>query len=234
MILRGIGAPAGEPPQIAINTPSRSGARRRPYFQAPEAQLSAASVVSLNEYALVGNTLCEQEGLASLVLQAREGSEAALETLICRFQTRIAAFVYTQVGRDDAIEDICQNVFLKMIWGLAKLKSVESFEPWLFRIARNACRDFIRRKRLWGLLVPFESKHEQLAAVPPAREASLEKFHAALEEMPEGQRELIVLLADNDWSYEELARITRSTVSSVKSRLFRARESLRRRMVGED
>lgn len=182
----------------------------------------------------MANTLSQKEGLASLVLQAREGSEAALEALICRFQNRIAAFVYTQVGRDDAIEDICQNIFLKMISGLGKLRNVESFEPWLFRIARNACKDFLRRKRLWRLLVPFESKHEKVTILPRAQDAELEKFRAALEEIPEGQRELIVLLADNNWSYEELARITRSTVSSVKSRLFRAREFLRQRMVDED
>jgi RNA polymerase sigma-70 factor (ECF subfamily) len=121
-----------------------------------------------------------------------------------------------------------------MISGLAKLKKAESFEPWLFRIARNACRDFVRRKRLWRLLVPFESTHEQVAAVPPARDANLEKFRAALEEMPEAQRELIVLLADSDWSYEELARITKSSVSSVKSRLFRAREFLRQRVGDEE
>jgi RNA polymerase sigma-70 factor, ECF subfamily len=182
----------------------------------------------------VANTVCEPEELASLVLRARGGSEAALEVLIGRFQARIAGFVYSQVGSEDAIEDICQNVFLKMIYGLAKLKHVESFEPWLFRIARNACNDFIRRKRLWRLLVPFEREHEQVAIVPPASDAKLEAFRTALEEMPQGQKELIVLLADNDWSYEELARITRSTVSSVKSRLFRAREFLRQRIVDED
>jgi RNA polymerase sigma-70 factor, ECF subfamily len=183
---------------------------------------------------LVANTFCEQEGLARLVVRAREGSEAALELLIGRFQTRIAGFVYSLVGSDDAIEDICQNIFLKMISGLTKLKNAKSFEPWLFRIARNACTDFIRRKRLWRLVVPFEKEHEQIGAVTHACDPKLEAFRSALEQMPKHQKELIVLLADNDWSYEELAEITGSTVSSVKSRLFRAREFLRRRMLDED
>jgi DNA-directed RNA polymerase specialized sigma24 family protein len=52
--------------------------------------------------------------------------------------------------------------------------------------------------------------------------------------MPPNQKELILLLAENDWSYEHLAEITRSSVSAVKSRLFRAREYLRQRIADED
>jgi RNA polymerase sigma-70 factor (ECF subfamily) len=181
----------------------------------------------------VANTGCEQEGVAGLVLRAQGGSEAALETLICRFQDRVAGFVYSLLGDEEAIEDICQNIFLKMISGLARLKTAESFETWLYRIARNACVDFLRRKRLRRFLIPFEEKHEQVASVLPTNEGKVEAFRVALAEMPQAQKELILLLADHDWSYEDLAKITGSTLSSVKSRLFRAREFLRQRIADE-
>jgi len=59
-------------------------------------------------------------------------------------------------------------------------------------------------------------------------------FRVAVEGLPRAQKELILLLAENDWSYEQLAEITNSTVSAVKSRLFRAREFLRGRETDED
>ena len=108
----------------------------------------------------------EVEDLAALIRRAQDGSGAALEILITRFQDRIAGFVYSLIGRDDAIEDLCHDIFIKMISGLSGLKNPDSFEAWLFRIARNVAMDSLRRKRLWRLFVPFEPKHEQIAEAP--------------------------------------------------------------------
>ena len=178
----------------------------------------------------------EEESLASLVYRAREGSETAMEALVNRFQDRIAGFVYSLVGSHDAIQDICQNIFLKMLSGLRHLKSDASFESWLFRIARNASFDFLRRKRIRGLLMlSFEPEHEEVAlAAESCDRERLESFRAALEQLPRAQKELILLLADHDWSYEELAKITGTTQNSVRSRLFRAREFLRQKMADND
>jgi RNA polymerase sigma-70 factor, ECF subfamily len=176
----------------------------------------------------------EAEDLAALIRRAQDGSEAALEILITRFQGRIAGFVYSLIGRDDAIEDLCHDIFIKMISGLSGLKNPDAFEAWLFRIARNVAMDSLRRKRLWRMFVPFEPKHEQIAEAPRSGDSRVEEFRAALEGMPPNQKELILLLAENDWSYEQLAEITRSSVSAVKSRLFRAREYLRQRVADED
>ncbi len=176
----------------------------------------------------------EAEDLAALIRRAQDGSEAALEILIARFQDRIAGFVYSLIGRDDAIEDLCHDIFIKMISGLSGLKNPDAFEAWLFRIARNVAMDSLRRKRLWRMFVPFEPKHEQIAEAPRSGDSRIEEFRAALDGMPPNQKELILLLAENDWSYEQLAEITRSSVSAVKSRLFRAREYLRQRVADED
>ena len=111
----------------------------------------------------------EVEDLPALIRRAQDGSEAALEVLISRFQDRIAGFVYSLIGRDDAIEDLCHDIFIKMISGLSGLKNPESFEAWLFRIARNVAMDSLRRKRLWRMFVPFEPKHEQIAEAPRCR-----------------------------------------------------------------
>jgi RNA polymerase sigma-70 factor, ECF subfamily len=82
--------------------------------------------------------------------------------------------------------------------------------------------------------VPFELKHEPVTTMERNLDSRLDSFRVAVEGLPRAQKELILLLAENDWSYEQLAEITNSTVSSVKSRLFRAREFLRGRETDED
>jgi RNA polymerase sigma-70 factor, ECF subfamily len=175
---------------------------------------------------------CETEDLSNLVMRAQQNTAGAMEMLVGRYQERIAGFVYLLVGQDADLEDICQTVFIKMITGLRKLRAVERFEPWLFQIARNVCFDHLRRLKLRRLFLPFEPRHEQIAAAHENR-SRLEEFKRALKALPARQRELILLLEDHEWSYDDLARITRSTVSSVKSRLFRARSELKRRMADE-
>ena len=181
----------------------------------------------------VPNPRVKSEDLAVLADRARAGVESAMEELVCRFQDRIAGFVYSLVGREDVIADLCHNVFVKMIVNIKALKTPESFEPWLFQIARNTCFDHLRKERLRRIFVPFERHHEEVAAQPDYPDGRLENFRRALRDLPARQRELILLLQQRDFSYEELAQITNSSVSSVKSRLFRAREQLRRRLSDE-
>jgi RNA polymerase sigma-70 factor, ECF subfamily len=181
----------------------------------------------------VPNPSVKSEELSALVGQARIGVDSAMEELVRRYQERIAGFIYSQVGRKDALADLCHSVFVKMIVHIKRLRADDSFEPWLFQIARNTCLDYLRKERLRRIFVPLERRHEEIAAVSEERDGRLEDFRKTLQQLPARQRELIVLLGEQDFSYEELAQITRSTVSSVKSRLFRAREQLRRRLGDE-
>jgi RNA polymerase sigma-70 factor (ECF subfamily) len=174
------------------------------------------------------------DDVAELVGRARAGVERAMEDLIGRYQERVAGFIYSLVGREDVIADLCHNVFVKMIVNLKRLRAPESFEPWLFQIARNTCFDHLRKERLRRIFfVPFERKHEQIAAQTERADSRLDAFRRVLRELPPKQRELIVLMEHRDFTHEQLAQITRSTVSSVKSRLFRARDQLRRRLIDE-
>jgi RNA polymerase sigma-70 factor (ECF subfamily) len=176
------------------------------------------------------------EELAVLVRRARAGERDALEALIGRYQARIAGFIAMLLGERDVIDDLCQSTFVKMIVALPGLKAAENFESWLFRIARNGCMDHLRSLRWRRLLfVPWTKDHDEIAAPADQRGASrLLRLREVLGDMPPRYRELLVLQQENDWSYEDLARITGSSVSAVRSRLHRAREELRRRMEHED
>jgi RNA polymerase sigma-70 factor, ECF subfamily len=170
-----------------------------------------------------------------LVAKSRNGDVAAMELLIEHYQPRIAGFVFARVGDGQAVEDLCQTIFYKMLLGLPRLEDDEKFEPWLFRIARNACFDYLRSRRLRRIFLPWKSGDDQFAsAAEPMPESNNDRrivaFRRALMMLPDKQRELVALLQDDRLSYEQLAAITNTSVRSVKSRLFRARRQLRKWM----
>src|SRR5229473_7984718 len=101
--------------------------------------------------------------IARLVASSKDGDSAAMELLIERYQSRIAGFVFACVGDGQAVEDLCQTIFYKMLVGLPRLENDEKFEPWLFRIARNACFDYLRRRRLRRIFLPWKSADDQFA-----------------------------------------------------------------------
>jgi RNA polymerase sigma-70 factor (ECF subfamily) len=177
----------------------------------------------------------EESLTVGLVAKSKSGDAEAMEFLIEHYQPRVAGFVFARVGDGQAVEDLCQTIFYKMLLGLPRLENDEKFEPWLFRIARNACFDYLRRRRLRRIFLPWKSGDDQFAsAAEPMPESDDDRrivaFRRALMMLPNKQRELVALLQDDRLSYEQLAAITNSSVRSVKSRLFRARRQLRKSM----
>jgi RNA polymerase sigma-70 factor, ECF subfamily len=157
---------------------------------------------------------------------ARAGDDLALEDVIGYYQERIAGYVISRLGRNTPdLDDLCQVVFVKMAMALPRLRSLEVFEPWLFQIARNVCRDYIRQLKSRDATVSLSEEQEGIAQT-----SGHNSFDAieALDKLPEAQRELIRLLCEQDYSYEQLAALTRSTVRAVAGRLFRARARLRK------
>ena len=166
--------------------------------------------------------------LAATVERARARDQAAIRELIELYQGRVGRFVLSMLGNDPDWEDVAQVTFVKMMLGIERLQSTEIFESWLFKIARNSSLDHLRRRRRRRLFMSWEPDNGEVAAQARAFEdARLAQVEGALTLMPADQRELILLMRENDWSYSDLARITGATPAAVKSRLFRARSRLR-------
>jgi RNA polymerase sigma-70 factor, ECF subfamily len=170
-----------------------------------------------------------------MLMLARAGDERALEDLIRHYQGRIARFVIAQTGERHDYEDLCQTIFVKMALALSGLKQPETFESWLYRIARNVCIDHLRHRRWWQrIFVAFEADHESVAAEPVSddgREAELER---AIARLPGPERELIGLAREQPRSYRELAQLTHLSLGALKSRLFRARARLKQLVADGD
>jgi RNA polymerase sigma-70 factor (ECF subfamily) len=156
------------------------------------------------------------------------GSEEALTELIVLYQRRVAGFVLGLTGERDAVDDLTQAIFIKVARSIGKLRQPERFEPWLFQIARNACLSHLRRRKWLGLFAPFSLAEHERPIEERHSADDAERLRAALQKLPANQRDLVCLLFEEDYSYQELARMTRTTVASIRSRLHRAKRTLRR------
>ncbi|MGA6970509.1 MAG: RNA polymerase sigma factor, partial [Candidatus Binatus sp.] len=150
--------------------------------------------------------------LTATVEKARAGDQAAMRALIELYQGRVGRFVRSMLGDDSEWEDVAQATFVKMMLAIDRLQGVDIFESWLFKIARNASLDHLRRRRWRRLFTPWQPWHGEVAA--PAHDfedSRLAQVERALIQLPVDQREIILLMRENDWSYGDLARITGAT-----------------------
>lgn len=166
--------------------------------------------------------------LADLVRRAQRGEEAAQRELVVSYQHRVAGFVYAMTGRSDYVEDLCQQVFIKAIRALDQLQAPAQFESWLFRMARNACIDQLRRQKLRRIFLPFGEEHENIPEPPGAvRSEELDALRHALDQLRPDERALLALVQEGR-SHAEISVILSTSVAAVKARLHRAREHLRK------
>ncbi len=116
-------------------------------------------------------------------------------------------------------EDVMQEVFCKRLYRAPKFRSPEHERNWLFQVARNQCRDELRRMRRTEL--PLEAAEH--VSIPPAQLSLLEQAS----NLPEDQRTALHLYYYEGYQVEEIARLLNISVSSVKMRLKRGRDALR-------
>jgi RNA polymerase sigma-70 factor (ECF subfamily) len=165
----------------------------------------------------------DNEVLAALIVRARVGEERAWRDLITLYQNRIAGFVYAIVGRGHMVEDLTQQIFVKLVRSLGQLQSSSMFEPWLFRMARNTCFDHLRRQKLRRIFLPLGPEHYEHAETPGAVSSEeLDTLTYALQHLRPKDRAVVALVQEGR-SHAEIAEMFSTTVSAVKSRLHRAR-----------
>ena len=177
---------------------------------------------------------------------AQQGDAAAFEALVTAHEKMVYNLVYRMVGNTEDAQDISQEVFLKAYRYLARFNRQASFSTWIYQIAVNTAIDELRRrkgKETLSLEEEYEGDkknfHKQYASPGPnVEEQVLEKegLHSlkqAVFALPEEQKTVVILRDMEGFSYEEIARITGTALGTVKSRLARGREQLRRWLLAE-
>lgn len=170
-----------------------------------------------------------------LVRQAQNGTESAFEELVRRHQQRVFALVSGILRRQEDVEDVAQQVFLKVYLSLKKFDQRAAFSTWVYKITVNECWDYLRKKKVRPLVYESDLSEEQVSRLDgivssdrPAQSSDhraevAELLDQLLEQLPEQDRQLLVLKEMEGFSVQELAAIFNLNANTVKVRLFRAR-----------
>jgi RNA polymerase sigma-70 factor (ECF subfamily) len=153
----------------------------------------------------------------ALVAEIAQGDEAALRDLLRRYERPLSSFIYRQTGGRD-VEDLYQETWWRVLRHSPRFDPTRRFSTWLFHIAVNLCRDWHRRTP------PVAQEGVEELAAPDTRLRAEAAADAAqlLGELPEPQREVIVLRYYHDCSEEQMADILGCPKGTVKSRLHHA------------
>jgi RNA polymerase sigma factor (sigma-70 family) len=184
----------------------------------------------------------DAEMMGRLVTQAQQGSRAAVERLIREHEGWVRSAVYAVTGRVDLVDDIVQQVWVRVWQHLASLADPRQLRGWLYRIARNAAIDVNaaeqRQRAFTGRLTtdgedrgPTSTYEDGFgaAAVSELQETLLR----AVRSLPALYREPFVLRHLEDWSYAEIGEVLGVSVDTVETRLVRARRLLREMLRGK-
>jgi RNA polymerase sigma-70 factor (ECF subfamily) len=192
----------------------------------------------------VRSTIADLAALADeqLVDETLAGDRDAFGALVLRHQRGLGNYIFRLVGSRDVATDLSQEVFLKVFTSLSSFDPRYRFTTWLYRIASNSAIDHLRRRqpRTLSLSQPVATDEAPgapaIAGTDPSpddvlrgRELSA-RISSAIEDLPTGYRQLILLRHRQNCRYDEIARITRLPLGTVKNRIFRAREILRARL----
>lgn len=165
-----------------------------------------------------------------LVTKCLQGEQESFAELVSRYKKLIYSVVYYYIKDREEINDVSQEVFLRIYKSLASYNPQFKFSTWSVRIATNLCLDMIRKRRLNS--VPIEeieavSKDED---TPEKRYLGKERsaqIRKAIAELPEKYRTPIILYHQKGASYKEMADLLNQPMSIIKNRLYRARLILR-------
>jgi RNA polymerase sigma-70 factor (ECF subfamily) len=175
-----------------------------------------------------------------LIKRYIDGNNAAFETLLKRHRTRILSSIYLLVGDRYLAEDIFQETFIKVIHSIqhGKYNHEDKFLPWALRIARNMSIDSIRSRKRMPVVVDtdgrdvFDAMGISVNSQEDQRVAKdeIEILKQWIWELPEDQREVLILRQYADLSFKEIAALTETTINTCIGRMHYAILNLRKKM----
>src|SRR6187397_234706 len=167
---------------------------------------------------------------ADLLARARDGNLFAFDEIVKRYQRRVYATAIRIVRRHDVADDVVQEAFLRAHQALGRFDLSRPFGPWICRIAANLAVNHVRSPQAREEELP-EGHAETRSSGPGPLGALLDAegarvLEAAMGQLPQEQRAVLVLRVVEDLSYAEIAETLGISPGTVMSRLFRARERL--------
>ena len=177
-----------------------------------------------------------------LVRKAKSGDGRAYDILMEQYHDAVFNIVYRMVRNKQEAEDLTQETFIKAYNSINLFNEEYAFSTWLFKIATNHCIDFFRKRKLktYSMDEPVqykedEIKHEYASDDPTMEHRMIDSeksrlIREAINKLPEKYRMAIILRHHEEKSYDEIAQILNLPLGTVKARIFRAREMLKKHL----
>src|SRR5579862_9153018 len=178
-----------------------------------------------------------------LLQKAQQGDAGAFNQVVTAYRRRILGTISRLIGRPEDVEDVAQEVFLRLYFSLDQLRTPEVFEPWLYRLTVNASYDYLRKskRRPESRMSDLSEQQVMMADAAAGSKAQSEEsekdrvrdtVQSLLTSVSEEDRILLTLKEVEGLSLKELEKVYNVNENSLKVRLFRARQRVLKNMKG--
>lgn len=185
-----------------------------------------SSIIQENDALPVSSQSADEDN--ELIRKFIEGNENSFKLLIYKHKDKVRNLVFLTVGNREMVDDISQDVFISVFNKLRDFRFESQFTTWLYRITVNKCKDYLRKIKIRSMFVPFKENEEDTGYGHTTEYVDVnEVVNSAIEKLPEKLRVPLIMREMEGLSYKEIADSLNCEVGTIKSRIFRARESLK-------
>ena len=171
----------------------------------------------------------------SLIERAQKGDSVAFNEIVLAYRKRIMGMITRLIARPEDVEDVSQEVFVRLYFSLDQLRTAQVFEPWLHKLTTNAAYDYLRKQRRRQEFRMSDLSEQQVVMADAMAGGKVEhdqqhnkKIREAVDSLlvavSEADRNLLILKEVEGFSLKELEKIYRVNENALKVRLFRARQ----------
>jgi RNA polymerase sigma-70 factor (ECF subfamily) len=165
----------------------------------------------------------------SLIKRFIDGEESIFGELVKRHKDKVRNIIYITLNNGDLVDDIAQEVFITIYRNLKNFRFESQFTTWIYRITINKCKDYLRKKNIRRIFLPLKDEEAEPVFESINEDIDLKHFvRNAIAELPDKLRIPIVLKDLEGFSYQEIAESMQCEIGTVKSRIFRGREALKK------
>ena len=175
-----------------------------------------------------------------LITSYRNGNEAAFNLLVDRYQSKVFTTIFLIVKDQDVAEDLLQDVFVKVLhtFNSDKYNEEGKFQPWVMRIAHNLAIDHFRKAKRYPTILLEDGSNllnslsfaEDSSEEQRIKEETLAWVRDLIEELPEAQKEVVILRHYMDMSFQEIAEQTGVSINTALGRMRYALNHIRKKM----
>ncbi|MEW6004764.1 MAG: sigma-70 family RNA polymerase sigma factor [Stygiobacter sp.] len=184
--------------------------------------------IKANDNFDVNNNIDDREEDFELIRKFIKGDQSTFKILLVKHKEKVRNLVYLTLGDVDYVDDISQDVFISVYHKLNEFRFESKFTTWLYRITINKCKDYLRKKKVRSIFVSIEDNDRIYGTKSFSENIDIPNLvRSAIEKLPEKLRVPLVMRDIDGYSYKEIADELGTEVGTIKSRIFRARETLK-------